>query len=288
MNRRTLLFPIILLASACGADDPLATGGSDGQASAAGGANRALEVPGEYRSETVTEAGAPRALVADTVISIRFADGQIDVDAGCNRLGGRYSLDDDVLVVDEGLISTELGCDPERHAQDEWLAGFLAARPRVTIGNQQSGSPAITLATDDTTIDFVDRSVADPDVALIGTMWEVTGFIDGDVAMSGGQPRDRAGTLVFGEDGFVTGYDGCNEFGFATDVDGLRHEVDADRITFSGTAVQTLVKCEDEDYETRFRAVLTATVSWAIEASTLTMMADDGRGVTYRVAGQAP
>ncbi|MGK2930306.1 MAG: hypothetical protein ACSLFO_12095 [Acidimicrobiales bacterium] len=51
-----------------------------------------------------------------------------------------------------------------------------------------------------------------------------------------------------------------------------------------GLVVQTLIGCEDE-YGERIRAVLTGTVTHEIEASGLTLVADDGRGVMLTAEG---
>ena len=51
-------------------------------------------------------------------------------------------LDGDRIVTD-GLGSTEMGCDAERHAQDEWLEAFLVARPKLKLEGAK-----LTLSTD--------------------------------------------------------------------------------------------------------------------------------------------
>src|SRR6185436_7909228 len=60
-------------------------------------------------------------LVADTELRLTFEDGRLAVIAGCNTMVGGYTISDDVLVVDK-LAQTQMACDPERHAQDEWVA----------------------------------------------------------------------------------------------------------------------------------------------------------------------
>lgn len=267
------------LLAGCGDDDePVATDGIDDSGGAA-----LAEV---YLSVEVIEAGEPRPLVEGTVIRLTFDEAHVGASLGCNSLGGTYHLDGDLLVVDEGLSTTEMGCDPERHAQDEWFADVLTAAPTLTVEGDM-----LTLTAGDTVVRLQDREVADPDRQLVGTRWEVDGFLEGTgpdaTAMSIGV--DEPATLELGDDGLVVGSDGCNSFGFGTDqdqvVDGLRYEVDGDRITFSGAPVSTLVGCPDlEEYVERVHAVLTGTVTWEIDADRLTLVAEDGRGVTYRAA----
>lgn len=269
-----LLIGVLLLATAtagCGGDDaPLDTGDDDGTA--------ALPADGEYRSVEVTEDGVPRDLVPGTVISLRFDAGQLGASAGCNTMGGDYRVVDDVLEV-EAMFMTEMGCDVPRDDQDRWLADLLSARPTVA-----ASTDGFTLASSDRTteIRFVERSVVEPDAVLVGTEWQVTGFIDGEVAMSGNV--DEPGVLLLEDNGYAGGFDGCNRLGYDPAGDGLRYSVDGDVIRFEGNAISTLLACEDAaDYQQRFQAVLSGDVTWEIVGPNLTLTAADGRGVTYRV-----
>ncbi|MER3417918.1 MAG: hypothetical protein C4343_02130, partial [Chloroflexota bacterium] len=85
-----------------------------------------------FISTQVTVDGRPRGLVPGTRILLDVRDGRIGASAGCNQLGGRYRLDGDVLVV-TGAAVTEMGCDPARHAQDEWLFDLLGRGPVVRL-----------------------------------------------------------------------------------------------------------------------------------------------------------
>lgn len=267
-----LLLLVVALAAGCGDDEePLATGDDPpGVALAAG-----------YLSVEVTEDGRARELVAGTQIRLTFGGEQVGASLGCNQLGGRYELDGDVLVVDE-LSMTEMGCDAPRHDQDRWFADLLTSRPTLAVAGDD-----LTLTSGSTVVVLRDREVADPDRELVGTTWEVDGFIDVDTSMSMAPP-DLPGTLVLRDDGWVTGSDGCNGIGYS-DTDqpaGIRHRVEGDRITFEGDAVSTLRGCvEGEDYVERYRQVLRGAVTWSIEADRLTLTTEDGRGVTYRAAG---
>lgn len=265
------------LLAACGDDDAAvdAGGGSPGGASAA--------LAEEYLSLEVTEAGETRALVDGTAISLRFDDGQLGASLGCNMLGARYELDGDRLVVGE-LSSTEMGCDPERHAQDEWFADLLGSEPTLVVDGD-----VLTLTSGETVVRLVDRRVAEPDRALVGTTWEVDGFADGqepeDSAMS--MAVEQPGIVRLEENGFVTGSDGCNSFGFSQTegegTDGLRHDVEGDRVTFTGDAPSTLVACPDlEEYTDRFWSALTGTATWSIDGDRLALVGEDGRVVTFR------
>ncbi|HEX4901383.1 MAG TPA: META domain-containing protein [Acidimicrobiales bacterium] len=266
-----LVLLVLALAAGCGDDDDVSTGDApEGPALAA-----------EYLSIDVTEDGRPRELVPGSRIRLTFSDGQVGASLGCNQLGGRYRLDGDVLVVDE-LFTTDMGCDPRRHAQDGWFADLLGGRPTLAVAGDD-----LTITRGSTVVTFRDREVADPDRELVGTTWEVDGFLDVDTAMSMAPPA-APGTLVLREDGWVTGSDGCNSIGYSDtdDPEGIRHRVAGDRITFEGDPVSTLQACEGgEDYVERYREVLSGTVTWSIEADRLTLTTDSGQGVTYRATG---
>ena len=273
---RSAVSLLLLLAviGACGGDD---------EPVASGGAPLDLEDPGEYVGVDVTEDGVERPLVDGTRLTLGFRDGQLSAGAGCNSIGGPYSLEGDVLRV-EALSMTDMGCDPPRHDQDQWFVDLLSSSPAVAPAED-----GFVLTAGATRVRFVDRRIAEPPADLVGTEWEVTGFVDGDVAMSAAAPNEP-GVLRFEENGFVTGNDGCNGFGHGGEeggpvTDGLAYEVVGDTISFDGAPVSTQILCEDREYETRFHAVLSGTVRYEIDGENLTLLADGGRGVTFTAAG---
>jgi len=269
-----ILAPLVVLAlaaAACGDDEPVATGAGPG----------GVPLAEEYVSIEVTAGGEPRPLVPGTEIRLTFDGDRIGASLGCNQLGGRFSVDGTRLVV-EDLSTTEMGCDPERHEQDQWFADLLTGRPQLLTSGDE-----IQINDGHTRVVLRDTEVAEPDRPLLETTWEVDGFVDGDVAMS--VAVDRPGTLQLLDTGVVVGFDGCNELGHGTDdagtpTDALRYEVDGDQLTFRGDPVSTLVACEGPaaEHAERYRAVLAGTVTWTVDADRLTITAPDGRGVTYR------
>lgn len=73
---------------------------------------------------------------------------------GCNFLGAEVEIVDGLLLADS-LSTTEMGCAPEAHAADEWLAELLEARPEIsrdgdTLTSTGGGSTVVlTLSSDD-------------------------------------------------------------------------------------------------------------------------------------------
>ena len=218
----------------------------------------------EFWSTAVIEGGADRPLVEGTRISLRFEAGEISVGAGCNNIGGTYTIDDqDVLVID-GMFSTEMGCDPERHAQDEFIIDVLTSRPTLT-----TGTDTLTVTTPTITIELLDREVAETDEPLTGTEWVVDGFFDPIAATS--YAVDVPAHIVFGTDGQATGYDGCDTFD-------LTYQATELAVTFASAPTAAC-----SEYAAAFANVLSrGTILYEIQGPRLTLTAEDGTGLTAR------
>jgi len=157
----------------------------------------------QFLSTSVKEDGADRSLVAGTRIRIHFAAGNVTLSAGCNIIGGRYAIDGGRLVTD-AMSMTEMGCDPPRDAQDEWLAAFIGSRPTVLLNGNE-----LILEANDTVINLLDREIAEPDLALVGPTWTLTSIIVGDAVSS--VPAEVVARLQFAEDGQLELAPGCNQ-----------------------------------------------------------------------------
>jgi len=171
-------------------------------AACAGGGQRAMLDGREFLSTSVTEDGAPMALVPGTQVRLAFDDGSLGASAGCNSIGGDYRVENGVLVFEGGSM-TEMGCDPDRHAQDDWLVAFLSLRPSVVLDGAD-----LLLTSGATAIALTDREVADPDLPLTGTTWTVDTVITGDAAST--VPDGAMATFIFAENGRVEVTTGCN------------------------------------------------------------------------------
>ena len=99
---------------------------------------------------------------------------------------------------------TEMGCDPEREAQDQWLSGFLASKPAIALVAND-----LTLTSGATVVRLLDREVAEPDANIVGPTWTVVSIIDGDAVSS--VPDGAVATLQFAADGSVLVNTGCNQ-----------------------------------------------------------------------------
>lgn len=256
MHRVMIVMAALLVLAACG-DETVATTDSDG-----------LEGR-TFLSETVTEDGEPRELVEGTRISLEFRDdGQLSANAGCNHLFTDVTIGADVLETG-GVGGTEMGCDQELHAQDDWLAAFLESSPGWALDGDR-----LTLTSGGTQIVLLDRRMADPDRALEGTRWLVDTIVTGDAASSMWAGTEDSAWLVI-EDGRFTASTGCR------DVDG-RVDVSDDRLRFSD-AVQTDPLCPPElvDVDEVMLTILTGDVEYEIEAARLRIDHPDGVGLGF-------
>lgn len=204
-------------------------------------------------------------LVPGTTIRITFQDGQLTAQAGCNTMSGGYSIVDGKLASDGPWATTEMGCDPARHAQDQWLANFLSSGPTVEVEGDK-----LTLTSGETVIELLDREVAQPDLQLTGQTWTLNSIITGDAVSS--VPTGVTATLQFNDDGTVSFQSGCNS-------GGGNYAVDGQTVTFSNL-ITTEMACPgpQSDVEAAFLAVLGAESNdFAIDADQLTLLAgEDG------------
>jgi len=155
-----------------------------------------------FLAQKVTEGGKPRALVEGSGLMVSFHEGsRIGASAGCNSLGGRYALEGGALVLAEAAI-TEKAC-PNLMDQESWYMGFLESKPSVT----QSGD-TLVLEGGGTRIEYLDRKVATPDLALVGPTWTVDTIVTKDAASHAAWPRPA--TMVFEAGGGLKVFAGCN------------------------------------------------------------------------------
>jgi heat shock protein HslJ len=196
--------------------------------------------------------------VAGTTVRLSFHDGSLSMHAGCNTHSGDYAVQDGVLLF-ENVATTEIGCDPALHTQDMLLADFLTSKPRLHLDGDR-----LTLSSSKMTLVFLDRETADPDRPLVGTVWEVDTFIEGDGASN--LPLATEPTMVFGDDGVLQVDTTCN-------MGSGHYTVDGNRMLLSDMSY-TDASCSGASAvaESRMQAVLRdGTLSFEIEARRLTL-----------------
>jgi heat shock protein HslJ len=251
MNRLRIVLVAVALA-ACTAPGPAGGADVDGRT---------------FLSSSITDGGEDRPLVDGTQVRLAFADGYVSANAGCNIIGGTYRIEGGRLQWDGGSM-TEMGCDDERHAQDDWVAEFLGSDPEVTLDGDE-----LTLTSGGVVMTLVDREVADPDLPLTGTTWTVTSIITGDAVST--VPDGAIATFEFADDGTVAVNTGCNTGNGRYELSGT--------LRFIDVAV-TEMACEGVggQLESMVLPLLGAEqINVSIEAGSLTLQAGDvGLGLT--------
>jgi heat shock protein HslJ len=112
------------------------------------------------------------------------------------------------------------------------------------------------------------------DSALLMGTWELVSYGDPANPIPAAADTDADTSVIFGEDGRISGNAGCNDFG-------RDHKVDGDKITF-GTISSTLMMCADPaigDQETTVLNKLTEMVTFAVDGDTLTLTSANGGSV---------
>ncbi len=228
----------------------------------------------EFWSTAITEDGAAKTLVEGTRLTVEFGQpGELKLHAGCNQLGLQANLEGD-RIKPYDYYATMMGCPGGRAAQDIWMQNFFFAGPSWSVAGDQ-----LILRTESTEILLTDKEVLDPDRTLIGPRWVVNTIISKATASSA-LPGNAY--LEFAGDGSFTGKTGC-----ATLVG--KSTVDGDAITV-GAIERTARPCEGlnpdlaaED-DRAVMATLNGTVTFTIDARTLTLRGPDGNGLVLTAA----
>lgn len=202
-----------------------------------------------------------------TRIRLAFADGTININGGCNVMGGAYRIDGDRIVTDQ-LSMTEMACEPPRMQQDDWLSTYLAGATFTLDGD------TLVLLNNDVRLTLLDEEVATPDQPLEGTTWVLDGITSGDVVSS--VPVGVNAAIRFAG-GSVEIEAGCNTGGGTV-------EVTAGTITF-GPIGLTKIGCGPDamGVEDSVVAVLSGSATYHIDAGVMTVNTGEA-GLIFRAA----
>jgi heat shock protein HslJ len=208
-------------------------------------------------------------LVPGTRITLTFKDdGSLGAGAGCNSMGGAYTIAGDRLTTGQ-MMMTEMGCAEPLMMQDSWLSTFLSDVKYTLDGD------TLTLEAGSATITLVDKTVATPDQPIEGTLWVVDGIVSGEAVSS--VPEGVTASIRIA--------DGQAEVRFGCNSGGGPVEVTPDTLTF-GPMISTKMACEPDAMamEAAVSTVLTGTVPYSIDADSLTLDA----GVNGLILRAAP
>jgi len=255
------LCAVALLVAGCGgAQGPAAQPGGGSQGAAADLIGRT------FLSTSVTEAGRSRELTPGTRVSLSFVeDGRLVANAGCNTMTGQARLGG-TLETPDGLSMTEMGCDPPRHAQDQWLANVLQSGPSWRLDGDE-----LTLTSGQIKLVLLDRAVAEPAPPVEGTKWLLETVYTGQTASSA-----PTGPYLIFTGGQVTGSTGCNDLSGPAKITGSNIEF--------GPIGMTRKACPGDlaPAERAMVAVLQGTVPFKVEHGQLTLNPGAQQGLGFR------
>ena len=250
------------LALAFGLTMILAACSSGGAASSPPPSAANTTVEGRTFLSTAVQGGA---LVPGTRVSLMFTNGSLSASGGCNSMGGSYTITGGRLSIGQ-MMTTEMGCDPARMQQDQWLAALLDGATVTLAGD------TLTLQKGPVTLTMQDRKVANPDKPITGTRWVLDGIVSGATASS--VPAGVTASIHIA-DGRIDVDTGCNTGGGTVDVTPTT-------LTLGDLAL-TKKACQagPAGVEGAVTAVLRGKITYTIDADTLTLTAG-AAGLTFR------
>ncbi len=262
-----ILAAIGLLLAACGGGTVDAGSGSDDSASGEGDAADG-QLDGRWTLRDATIDGVALQPVDGLPITLEIAGDRIGGSAGCNSYGGTFTVDGTAIGLEDVSI-TEMACMDNDAMSTEmtFMDGLWRTDTVEVVGDD------ITLSGEGVSLVFV----ALPEVAdtvLIGTLWTLDTLLDGDAASSTFNGVDPA-TIELDADGGFTASTGCRT------IDG-DYSLDGDRLqlTFEGEDFGCQGPAGEQDVPVM--AVLEQPTTVSIDENRLTLMADDGTGLSYR------
>jgi heat shock protein HslJ len=209
-------------------------------------------------------------LAAGTHVALTFRpDGSVSAYAGCNTLSGTGRVSGGRLIIGD-IRQTQLGCEPGRMNQDEWLARFLTAKPAWNLAGDQ-----LQLASDTVLLTLTDRSVTSPDHGLTGTRWVIDAITTGGTVAS--VPHGTGAYLTFDSAGHISGSTGC------APITGTAH-IGSTTITVSSLApAKGTCAPQAAAVDAAIRNTLRGSVGYTIQAGTLTLTNPDGHSLRLGV-----
>ena len=206
------------------------------------------------------------SVFGDYPISLNFApDGQVFGTAGCNHFSGSYELDEDMSLHIGPLLTTRMACLQD--AMDQETA-FIEAMSRVASYDDSEGFTLYDINGE--SIMVLEPRTETKSVPLIGTVWNLVAY-GSEYNMP---PEGIIPTVVFSDDGTLTGKSGCNSF-FG------QYQENGQELSIKEIG-STLMLCLDEEamkLEQEYLALLTNVATYAIDASSLTLYNEDTESI---------
>jgi heat shock protein HslJ len=259
----SLCLAMLMPVAACGDD----SSGSDAASDDSPTPVTAADLAGRtFVSTTVTGF----ELIDGTEIRISFEEDHVSATAGCNTVGGAYTVENGLLSVSESS-ATLTACDPKLMTQDDQLIGFLTDDPAIALRGD-----ILTLTGAEVSVEMRQDLGEQHGAPLVGTSWTLDSIVDGVSASSvpsGVEPP----TLEISDMGEASVFTGCNRGGASVEVS------DAS-LTF-GPLRLTRMACGDDAtaVEATVTSVIDGKVDYSINGDVLTV-SKDAQALEYRAS----
>jgi heat shock protein HslJ len=220
--------------------------------------------------ESMREPAVERAAV------LRFDDGRLSGNVGCNQLIGAYHADGDKLMFEPRVASTMMACPPLLMEQERAVIEAIGKAASYHIAG---GLLSIADADGQTLMTFSERK----SLPLTGTSWRLTHYNNGKQAIVS-VLNDTRIMLQLRDDGQLAGK-ACNAYrsGFQRDGDRLQvvGPIAATRMACPGPAGAT-------EQEAAYFAALERVAGFRISGDVLTLIDDQGTTMAkFRAAGDS-
>lgn len=226
---------------------------------------------GDWIAISGVAAGSDVALLDGWDITMSVDGDEIGGTAACNGFGGAAEIDDDGSFRVGELSWTEMGCESPVQTLEQV---FLTSLGDVT--HYAVLDDVLTLSSDVDEWVFHRMTPVD-DAAIVGTMWVLDTYIDGEASMI--VPSMESATLLFGDDGRLTGSTGCRALEGEWNADGGRINVTS--LTAIDDPAAGVCAPQSETLDGLVVSVLESSLTVGVDGEQLTLMAPGNQGLSY-------
>ena len=172
--------------------------------------------------------------IEGTEIYLGFENEDFTFQAGCNTHSGGYTIEEQTFL-SQDIGATMMACEEPLMNQDSWLASFLTSSPSIdysestlTFENEDAilifaivdSEPPEEIDGDEDTISIELEDEDSEEVSgndIIGKNWIVNGYFNNGEEQTFDEEIEV--TFLFGEDGMLDFFTGCNSAGASFTID---------------------------------------------------------------------
>ena len=210
-------------------------------------------------------------LLDDTLITVQFDNqGRVTGYDGCNSFNSSYTLDGLKISINPNMVSTRKACSGEIMNQADTFTKLLIASTEYKLGD----GVMVLVQGEKEGLSFLGVTNS-----LAKTSWDVTGYNNGKEAVVGPITGTNP-TIIFGDDGTISGNAGCNTFSGTYSLKGESISI--------GTLATTQRECIEPEgiteQESSFLTYLQKADTWLIQGDMLYLRtAEDSLAVVLKV-----